>query len=252
MQNRVPLIAGNWKMYKNCFEAEHTADELVKLVSDVKNIDIMIAPSFTSLALVNKKISGSNISLGAQNIFWEDEGAFTGEISKNMLISAGCTYVIIGHSERRQYFNETNKTVNKKIKTTLESKLKPVLCIGETELERESKKTFSVLDKQIKDGLQDFTLEDLDSLSIAYEPVWAIGTGKTATKEQAQEVHKFIRSLISKEFNTELASSMRIIYGGSVKPDNISELMNMTDIDGALVGGASLKSKSFSKIIKFE
>ncbi len=252
MQNRVPLIAGNWKMHKNCSEAESTAEELVKLVSDVKNVDIMIAPSFVSLALVNKKINGSNISLGAQNIFWEKEGAFTGEISKDMLISAGCTYVIIGHSERRQYFNETDETVNKKIKTTLASGLKPVLCIGETEQERESKKTFSVLDKQIKNGLQGFILEDLDSLSIAYEPVWAIGTGKTASKEQAQEVHNFIRSLISKEFSSKLASAMRIIYGGSVKPDNISQLMNMSDIDGALVGGASLKPETFSKIVKFK
>ena len=251
MENRRPLIAGNWKMFKTCPEAVETARQLAQLV-DKNTVDVMIAPQFTALVPVSDVIKGSCISLGAQNLFWESEGAYTGEISPAMLVSAGCRYAIIGHSERRQYFGENDGTVNKKIKAAIKNDLIPILCVGESEKERESKETFNVLDRQITKGLEGFSSNDLDTLVIAYEPVWAIGTGKTATKEQAQEVHQFIRSTIEKIFGNILARSIRILYGGSVKPDNIKELMEMSDVDGALVGGASLDAQTFSKIINFQ
>jgi triosephosphate isomerase len=251
MNTRTPLIAGNWKMYKTNAEAVETAGRLVELVADTSDVDIMIAPVFTAIDPVSKVVKGSRVGLGAQNLYWEKEGAYTGEISADMLVSAGCQYVIIGHSERRQYFGETDETVNQKISAAVTAKLIPVFCIGETEAERESGNTFSVLDKQVKDGLKEKVVEDLGSLVIAYEPVWAIGTGKTATSDQAQETHKYIRSLIADNFGTALADSVRILYGGSVKPANVAELMAMPDIDGALVGGASLDAESFSQIAKF-
>ena len=252
MSNRTPLLAGNWKMYKTTPEAVETAQRLVELVADSAGVDIMIAPVFTALDPVSRVVRNSRVALGAQNLYWEKEGAYTGEISADMLVSAGCQYVIIGHSERRQYFGETDETVNKKISAAITANLIPVFCIGETESERESGNTFSVLDKQVKDGLEGKVVDDLGSLVIAYEPVWAIGTGKTATNDQAQEAHKYIRSLIEGLFGTTLAESVRILYGGSVKPANVSELMAMPDIDGALVGGASLDAESFSKIVKFQ
>lgn len=251
MATRKPLIAGNWKMFKTCSEATETAGELVERVSDNSNTEIMIAPPFTALSSVFGVIKDSNVSLGAQNLYWENEGAYTGEISSNMLLSAGCKYVIIGHSERRQHFGETDETVNKKIAKALQSGLISILCIGESEKERDADETFSVLDKQIKKGLEGFSSEDLKSLVIAYEPIWAIGTGKTATSDQAQEVHKFLRESLGKLFDSSLSGSIRILYGGSVKPDNIQELMSMPDVDGALVGGASLQAESFSKIVNF-
>ena len=251
MGNRKPLISGNWKMFKTCSEATEAASQLAKLVGGVSDREVMIAPTYTSLALVSAAVKDSIVSVGAQNLFWEDEGPYTGEISADMVTSAGCEYVIIGHSERRQYFNETDENVNKRIKAAIKGNLKPVLCIGETWEEREAEKTFSVLDKQVKKGLEEFSLSDLGSLVIAYEPVWAIGTGKTATTDQAQDVHKFLRSLIKEMYGEELAESMRILYGGSVKPANIAELMSMPDIDGALVGGASLDPETFSKIVKY-
>ena len=251
MATRTPLIAGNWKMHKTNAEAVDSAKRLVELVADTKDVDIMIAPVFTALDPVSKVVKDSRVGLGAQNLFWEKEGAYTGEISADMLVSAGCRYVIIGHSERRQYFGETDETVNKRITAALAANLIPVFCIGETESERESGNTFSVLDKQVKNGLKEKVVEELGSLVIAYEPVWAIGTGKTATSDQAQEAHKYIRSLISDSFGTALADTVRILYGGSVKPANVSELMGMADIDGALVGGASLEAESFSQIVKF-
>ncbi|MDI6687204.1 MAG: triose-phosphate isomerase [Desulfobacterales bacterium] len=251
MNSRKPLIAGNWKMFKTCEEAVETARQLVKLVAD-DTVDVMIAPAFTSLMPVSDVVKGSCVALGAQNLFWEPEGAYTGEISSGMLVSAGCSYVIIGHSERRQYFGETDLTVNKKIKAAIKDNLMPVVCVGESEKERESNHTFSVLDKQVEKGLESLTLNDLETLIIAYEPIWAIGTGKTATSKQAQEVHKYLRLLIKKKFGNNLADSIRILYGGSVKPDNIKELMLMPDVDGALVGGASLKAETFSKIINFQ
>ena len=251
MANRRPLIAGNWKMFKTCSEAVEAAGQLAKLVAMTSDIDVMIAPQFTALAPVSDVVRGSRVSLGAQNLFWETEGAYTGEISSVMLVSVGCKYVIIGHSERRQYFYETDETVNKKIKAAIKNDLVPVLCVGESEKERESKETFSVLDKQVKKGIEGFSSDDLETLVIAYEPVWAIGTGKTATTDQAQEAHQFLRSVLEKSFGNMLAKSIRILYGGSVKPNNIAELMAMPDIDGALVGGASLDPETFSKIVHF-
>ncbi len=252
MDNRKPFIAGNWKMYKTCPESVEAAGKLADLVAGVTETEIMIAPTFTALVPVSEKIKGTPVGLGAQNLHWESEGAYTGEISTQMLLSAGCKYVIIGHSERRQYFGETDESVNKKIQAALKSGLVPIMCVGETEEERDSDKTFSVLDKQVKKGLEGFLSGDLGSLIIAYEPVWAIGTGKTATSDQAQEVHKFIRSLLEKNYEASLARAIRILYGGSVKPDNVTELMSMPDIDGALVGGASLDPESFSKIVCFQ
>jgi len=251
MTSRTPLIAGNWKMYKTNPEAVDTARRLVELTADAADVDIMIAPVFTALEVVSRTVADSRVSLGAQNLYWETEGAYTGEISADMLVSAGCRYVIIGHSERRQYFGESDETVNKKIRAALDAGLIPVFCVGETEAEREAGQTFSVLDKQVKIGLDSFFAKDLGSLVVAYEPVWAIGTGKTATKEQAQEAHAHIRSLIGDNLDPALAQSVRILYGGSVKPDNIAQLMAMPDIDGALVGGASLEAESFSRIVKF-
>ncbi len=239
-------------MYKTPQEAADTAKQLVEQVREVADVDIMIAPPFTALESVSRVIKNSPVALGAQNLYWEDEGAYTGEISAPMLKSAGCQYAIIGHSERRQYFGETDKTVNQKIQAAIQVGLKPVFCIGETEQEREAEQTLSVLDKQVRKGLERLLPEQLDTLIIAYEPVWAIGTGKTATEDQAQEVHQFIRSLIEKSFGNDLSKSIRILYGGSVKPDNILNLMAMPDIDGALVGGASLSADSFSRIIKFK
>jgi triosephosphate isomerase len=211
----------------------------------------MIAPPFTALAPVAEVLKPSRILLGAQNLHWENEGAFTGEISPAMLVSAGCRYVIIGHSERRQYFGETDHSVNQKISAAGKHGLDPIFCIGESEGERESGQTFSVLDKQVKKGLEGMFADNLKTLVIAYEPVWAIGTGKTATSDQAQEVHHFLRSLVDELFGHTLAESIRILYGGSVKPGNISELMAQPDIDGALVGGASLDAETFSKIVQF-
>ena len=251
MKNRRPLIAGNWKMYKTQGEAAETAKQLVRYIGTFTDIDMMIAPTFIALSAVFAAIKNSPVALGAQNLYWEDEGAYTGEISAPMLKSAGCQYCIIGHSERRQYFGETDETVNKKIKAAIKAGLQPVFCVGETGKERESGQTLSILDKQIKKGLEGLVSEQLDWLIIAYEPVWAIGTGKTATDDQAQEVHQFIRSLVKNNFDQALSDSIRILYGGSVKPDNIAGLMSMPDIDGALVGGASLDAESFSKIVRY-
>jgi len=248
---RKPLIAGNWKMYKTVAEAVETARDLVQCTAGV-NVDVMIAPPFTALAPVAEVIKGSSVALGAQNLFWKNEGAYTGEISPVMLSDIGCKYAIIGHSERRQYFGDTDESVNAKIRAALEHKLIPVFCVGETETQREAGETFSVLDKQVSKGLEGFSPETLSGiLVIAYEPVWAIGTGKTATIDQVQEVHAFLRSLIEKRFDNLLAKTVRILYGGSVKPDNVTEIMNMPDVDGTLVGGASLSAKIFNSIIHF-
>ena len=252
MSDRKPLIAGNWKMFKTQDEAAETARQLASKIAGVVDVEVMIAPPFTALAHVADVIRNSPVALGAQNLYWEKEGAFTGEISPSMLVAAGCRYVIIGHSERRQYFNETDQTVNNKIKSAITYNLVPVMCIGETEIERETDQTFSVLNKQLKIGLEGFTADSLTSLVIAYEPVWAIGTGKAATAEIAQEVHAFIRSWIEKNFSNLIANTIRILYGGSVKPDNVKELMHQPDLDGALVGGASLEADSFSQLVHYQ
>lgn len=251
MEPRRPLIAGNWKMFKTGNEAAETAGQLVKLVENVTDVDVMIAPAFIALAQVSEVIKNSVVALGAQNLFWEKEGAYTGEISPAMLVAAGCRYVIIGHSERRQYFGETDTTVNNRITAAIKGDLIPVVCVGETEKEREANETFEVLEKQFQKGLDGFSAADLAALVIAYEPVWAIGTGKTATKDQAQEAHQFLRQLLEQRYGNMLAKSIRILYGGSVKPNNIDELMAMPDIDGALVGGASLSAETFSQIVLY-
>lgn len=248
---RTPIIAGNWKMNTGVEEAKALVEDLKGRVSDVENVEMVVCPPFISLTTVRDALEGSKISLGAQNIYWEKSGAFTGEISGTMLTSAGCTYVIIGHSERRAYFNETDETVNKRIFAALEEGLKPIVCVGETLEEREKEITFDVIKRQIVEGLKGLSTEQMKAVVIAYEPVWAIGTGKTATPAQAQEVHAFIRKTLVEAFDDATAEATRIQYGGSVKPDNVSELMGQTDIDGALVGGASLKADSFEKIIKF-
>ncbi|OGX15611.1 MAG: triose-phosphate isomerase [Omnitrophica WOR_2 bacterium RBG_13_41_10] len=249
---RKTIIAGNWKMHKTISESIELANglkrELFKL--DTQDIDIVICPGFTALAEVTEVIQGSNIQLGAQDLYWQKEGAFTGEISSLMLKDAGCSFVIIGHSERRQFFSETNESVNKKLKAALSEGLTPIVCVGETLSERESKKTFKVLDDHIKNSLMDISPEDILKIVIAYEPVWAIGTGKTATSQEAEEAQKYIRGLLIKMYNEEVASFLRIQYGGSVKPENIVELVSEPDVDGALVGGASLKVDSFSEIVK--
>jgi triosephosphate isomerase (TIM) len=251
MSSRRALIAGNWKMYKTAGEAVDFLQKFLPQVSDVTHRDIMIAPAFTALEAAAALLKGSGVSLGAQDVFWEAEGAYTGQVSPRMLSAVGCRYAIIGHSERRQFFGETDDTVNRKIRAAIKADLIPVMCVGETEKEREARQTFSILDKQIKDGLKMLAAADLNSLVIAYEPVWAIGTGKTATAVQAEEAHAFIRSLVEKLFGAGLAASVRILYGGSVKPENASELMAKANIDGALVGGASLNTDSFAKIVKF-
>jgi len=251
MAHRVPLIAGNWKMHKTGSQAAADAGKLKELVKTASNVEVMIAPTFTALFQVAGVVKGSHIALGAQNLHWESQGAFTGEIAAQMLVDAGCTQVIIGHSERRQFFGETDETVNRKIQAAAAANLLPVFCIGETEAQRESGETFSVLDKQVQDGLKDFAFDGPASLVVAYEPVWAIGTGKTATREQAQEAHAYIRSLLKTLFGATVAESVRILYGGSVKPDNVKALMAMPDVDGALVGGASLDPETFSKLVFF-
>lgn len=248
---RKPVIAGNWKLYKTSSEALELVNALSPLVQHTQGVEIIVAPVFTVLASVAESISGKNISLAGQDCFWEEEGAFTGEVSPRMLKDAGCSHVIIGHSERRQYFCETDETVNRKIRAALNGGLTVLFCIGETLEEREADKTFVVLKKQISGGLAGIVKEQLDKIVIAYEPVWAIGTGRTATESQAQDTHSFIRDYLAGLFDKEAADSTRILYGGSVKPENIKGLMNQPDIDGALVGGASLKAESFAAIVNF-
>jgi len=244
------IIAGNWKMNKNLKESADLADSLKKSLSGVKEIEVVLCPPFTSLGVVQQVIAGTNVKLGGQDCYWEKEGAFTGEISCAMLKDAGCEYCIVGHSERRQFFSETNETVNKKARALLKEGLKPIVCVGEKLEERKANKTFQVVKDHVVNSLAGLTKEDMQNVVIAYEPVWAIGTGVNATKEQAQEVHKYIRGLLKELFGEATAQAVRIQYGGSVKPENIKELISQEDVDGALVGGASLKSDSFIEIVK--
>jgi len=246
---RTPVIAGNWKLFKNSVEASELVRSLIPLVTDTKDVEIVIAPVFTVLDRVRSALSGSRIKLSAQNCHWEEEGAFTGEVSPKMLLDAGCSHVIIGHSERRQYFGETDETVNKKTKAAIESGLTAIVCVGETLKEREDGIMNDVIKRQVTKGLNGLTA--FQNIIIAYEPVWAIGTGKTATDEQAQDAHRFIRQVLLESFGSNQAESTRILYGGSVKPDNVKGLMTQPDIDGALVGGASLKADSFASIVNF-
>ncbi len=244
------FIAGNWKLNKTINEAIELVTLLKRDLSDVSEVDVVVCPVATALSAINDVVLESNIEMGAQNLYWEDSGAFTGEISAPLIKDAGCKYVIIGHSERRQYFGETNETVNKKIKAALASGLLPIVCVGEVLEEREADKTFDVIKSQVTESLAGFSVDELAKLVVAYEPVWAIGTGKTATPDQAQEVHKFIRGIIAEIGSDDVAAGMRLQYGGSVKPDNVKELMSQEDIDGALVGGASLKPDSFVALVK--
>lgn len=238
-------------MNKGIKEAVSFVKDFKKLVKNAKNIDIVICPPFTLLSQLNQLLKNSKITLGAQNMHFEEKGAYTGEISPFMLKDAGCEYVILGHSERRQYFNETDDLINKKVKSALKNKLKPILCIGETLQQRNNNKTIEIIENQLINCLNDINENEIKNIVVAYEPVWAIGTGKNATPEQAEEVHSFIRGLLSKKYNENISSNVRIIYGGSVKPDNIEDLMKMKNINGALVGGASLDPKSFAEICNF-
>jgi len=250
--SRKPIIAGNWKLNKTIREAIDLVTGLKRNLYDVNEVDIVVCPPFTAISPVSEVLSESNIGVGGQNLYLEETGAFTGEVSASMLKEAGAQYVIIGHSERRALFGETNVGVNKKIKIALKEKLTPIVCVGETLEERKSDQTFKVIESQITEGLESLTPDQLSECVMAYEPVWAIGTGLNATPEQAQEVHKFIRELLVKNFNKEVANGIRIQYGGSVKPDNVAGLMSQEDVDGALVGGASLDVDSFTKIVKFQ
>jgi len=244
------IIAGNWKLNYSTGESIELVTMLKRELSEVSDVTIVVCPVFTALTDVHDVLLESNITLGAQDVYWEDSGAFTGEVSAVLLKDIGVEYVIIGHSERRQYFSETNETVNKKIKAALKSGLTPIVCVGEVLEEREENKTMEVIQKQCQDSLAGLTEYEIKGIVIAYEPVWAIGTGKTATPQQAQEVHHFIRGLLKEMYNENIATNLCIQYGGSVKPGNIAELIGQGDIDGALVGGASLKSDSFVQIVK--
>jgi len=244
------IIAGNWKMNKDLKESIDLANSVKRSLYDMEEIEVVLCPTFTSLSDVNDVITGTAMRLGAQNVYWEKEGAFTGEISSHMLKNAGCVYCIVGHSERRQFFGETNDTVNKKAKALLNNGIMPIVCVGENLEERKAKKEFDVVKDHIVNSLKGLTKEEMLKTVIAYEPVWAIGTGLSATKEQAQEMHKYIRGLIRGIYGDDVASAIRIQYGGSVKPENIKELISQEDVDGALVGGASLKADSFVGIVK--
>ncbi len=249
---RRPIIVGNWKMHKTTAEAVALVEDLRSLVAQVQDVDIGVAPPYTALMAVAEALHGSTIFVSAQNMHGEPQGAYTGEISAAMLRDAGCTRVIVGHSERRQYFAETDATVNRKLRAALNAQLDPILCIGETLDQREANATFSVLARQIRQGLADIASGDMSRVVIAYEPIWAIGTGKTATPDQAQEVHAFIRSLLGELYGKAVADEARIQYGGSVNAGNIRPLMTQPDVDGALVGGASLEASSFAQIVSFQ
>ena len=252
MMKRKPMMAGNWKMNLTASEGAALVEEILINISsvDTSTGDILVAPPFTTLHAVSEKVSGSPILLAGQTMHWEENGAFTGEISPLMLKDAGCTHVILGHSERRQYFCETSETVNKKVHAAFKHGLTPIMCVGESLEERENGKAFDIIGEELEKGLQGLTSAQVQSMIIAYEPLWAIGTGKTATPVQAEEVHAFIRQRLEEKAGEEGAEGIRILYGGSVKPDNVEGLMEMKNIDGGLVGGASLKADSFSELIK--
>jgi len=248
---RRPVIAGNWKMYKTQAETRAFFDVFRPLVAESKHCDIVVAPPFTALSVAADAVRGTAISIAAQNLHGRPEGAFTGEISAPMLVETGCSGVIIGHSERRQYFNETDESVHSKTKAALEAGLTPIVCVGEILSEREDNLTEDVLKRQFEGGLGALTPAEFSRILLAYEPVWAIGTGKTATPELAAQAHRYLRELAAARFSFEEASALRILYGGSVKPDNIKGLMAQAEIDGALVGGASLDPQSFASIVKY-
>ncbi|MBI5556598.1 MAG: triose-phosphate isomerase [Deltaproteobacteria bacterium] len=248
---RRPLLAGNWKMHTTVAEAEELALAIAGTPIPADR-DVMVAPPFTALAAVRRIVADSAVLLGAQNVCWEEKGAFTGEISPPMLKDLGCTLVIVGHSERRHVFGESDAMINRRATGALRHGLIPVLCIGETLAERESGQTFQVLELQLLGGLRGIPPAEAERMVIAYEPVWAIGTGKTASVDQAQEVHFFVRGLLAEMYEKNIATQIRILYGGSVNPENIDALMSQDDVDGALVGGAALKAESFRRIINYK
>jgi triosephosphate isomerase len=246
---RTPLIAGNWKMFKTVHEAVAFAKEFKSLVKDASGVDIVLAPPFTAVHAVAEAVRASNVAVAAQDVYWEREGAFTGAVSAAMIREAGAEYVIVGHSERRRIFGDTDAIVNRKVRAALDAELTPIVCIGETLEEREADATLRVLDRQLRDGLDAIAPEQVAELAIAYEPVWAIGTGRNATAAQAQDAHAHVRGRLRQWFGADSAERCRVIYGGSVKPDNITELVRQPDVDGALVGGASLEVRSFGEIV---
>lgn len=246
---RTAIIAGNWKMNKTIQEATELVRKIKNKLND--DVEVVVCVPFTALSQVKKEISDTNLKLGAQNMHWEESGAYTGEISPLMLKEIGVDYCIIGHSERRQYFGETDETVNKKIKAALKHDINPIVCVGETLAQRENEIEKEVVEAQVLKALNDIDKEDMDKIVIAYEPIWAIGTGKTATSEEANEIIAFIREILRDKYQQEVSEKVRIQYGGSVKPSNITEIMNQSDIDGALVGGASLKPEEFIKLVSF-
>lgn len=249
---RRPLIAGNWKMYKMSGEAAAFVGALSRTLGALSDREVLVAPPFTALARVVDAVRGTGIGVAAQDVFWEDEGAYTGEVSAPMLADLGVGAVIVGHSERRQYFGETDGGVQKKVRAALDAGLIPIMCVGETAEVREGGMTAEVLEAQVDSGLAQVRPDEMELVTIAYEPVWAIGTGKTATPEVAQEAMAFIRERVAEALGVEAAAALRILYGGSVRPDNIDQLMAQPDIDGALVGGASLSLESFARIVAFE
>lgn len=248
---RTPLIAGNWKMNTTVHEGVELVIRLRELIKGADEVEIVLAPPFTSLYHLGHIMAGSAIKLAAQNVFWEKKGAYTGEVSTEMLKAAGCKYVIIGHSERREIFKETDETVNKKAAAALRDGLRPIICVGETLEEKDTGKTLSKVNLQVKKALSGLPSGAMKEIAIAYEPVWAIGTGRNATPEEAEEVHNSIRELLFEMFEPDPIKGVRIIYGGSVKPNNIDSLMAQPNIDGALVGGASLSAEDFARIVKF-
>jgi triosephosphate isomerase len=251
LMSRTPLIAGNWKMHLNVAESVRLAQAVAGSCRDLADREVMIAPPYTALAAVAEAVRNTPVLVAGQNVAWEKEGAFTGEISPVMLLDAGASMAIIGHSERRHVFGESDALINKRLCGALKYNLVPILCVGETLAEREGGRTFPILEEQVRLGLADVSAGEMFRVVIAYEPVWAIGTGRTATREQAQEVHAFLRGLLTGLYEKSLADDVRILYGGSVKPENIDSLMAEPDIDGALVGGAALQSESFDRIVHF-
>jgi triosephosphate isomerase len=247
---RTKLICGNWKLHKTVAESIELATAIKNAVGPLRDVEVVIAPVFTSLYAVAKRLEGSAVGLAAQDCFWEDQGAWTGEVSARLLKDVGCGYVIIAHSERRQHFGELDASANLKVRAALRNDVTPVLCVGETLQERDAGEAFNVVARQLEGGLAQLSATDAERLVIAYEPVWAIGTGRTATPQQAQEMHQFIRGKLLEKFSN-VADRVRILYGGSVKPDNAAQLLGQADIDGALVGGASLKADDFLRIVKY-
>jgi len=249
---RTPVIAGNWKMYKTPHEAEGFVRDFLPRVRAVSGVEIVLAPPFPSLCAVAAMTRNTNVVVASQNLHHADEGAYTGEVSPRMVKESGAKYAILGHSERRQYFGETDESVNRKVRAAQRAGLIPILCVGETLEEREAGNTFPVVERQLRGGLAEVPASSAGTILVAYEPVWAIGTGKTATPEQAQEVHAFLRGILATLWGDAAAGAVRILYGGSVKPENVSDLMAREDIDGGLVGGASLSPESFEHIVKFQ